>query len=240
LRNFNDFTEKNYIKIIKKINNKCIFFDEVNKKKNFTLWRHDVDFSPHRALSLAKIENKYNIKSTYFILLGSNLYNIFEQEIKEIFVKILSFGHQLGLHFESTKYDIKSKKKLEKYLIFEKKILEDLFKIKIKAFSFHNPTKNMLKYDNYEYANMINVYSKYFIDNVKYCSDSNGYWRHQKIIDFLEEDYDKIQILTHPVWWQKKILSPFERVKRSIYGRSNKVLKEYIKLLKNSGRTNVK
>lgn len=240
MSSFNDFTEKNYIKIIKKINNKCIFFDEINKKKKFTLWRHDVDVSPHRALSLAKIENKHNIKSTYFIFLGSNFYNIFEQEIKEIFMKILSFGHQLGLHFELTKYDIKSKKELEKYLIFEKKILEKLFKTKIKAFSFHNPTKKISKYNDFKYANMINAYAKYFKDNVIYCSDSNGYWRHQKIMDFLEQDYDKVQILTHPIWWQKKILSPFERIKRGINGRSNKVLKEYSKLLKNSGRTNVK
>ena len=157
-----------------------------------------------------------------------------------MFLKVLSFGHQLGLHFDFNSYEINSKDELEEYLTFEKKILEKLFKTKIKAFSFHNPTKKISKYNDFKYANMINAYAKYFKDNVIYCSDSNGYWRHQKLENFLNNKYDKIQVLTHPAWWQKKILSPFERVKRSIYGRSNKVLKEYVKLLKNSGRTNVK
>ena len=43
---------------------------------------------------------------------------------------------------------------------------------------------------------MINVYAKYFIENVEYCSDSDGYWRHKRLEDFLCADYDKIQVLT--------------------------------------------
>ena len=31
---------------------------------------------------------------------------------------------------------------------------------------------------------MINVYAKYFIENVEYCSDSDGYWRHKRLEDF--------------------------------------------------------
>ena len=47
---------------------------------------------------------------------------------------------------------------------------------------------------------MINAYAKYFKDNVEYCSDSNGYWRHQRLENFLNNKHDKIQVLTHPVW----------------------------------------
>ena len=235
-----DFIEKNYKKLLKKINNKTVFFHEIKGKKKFTLWRHDIDYSVQRAYSLAKIEKQSKIKSTYFLLLGGDLYNIFEKDIKGLVFKIKSCGHQLGLHFDTTPYNIKTKKQLEKFLNFEKKILENLFKTKIKVFSFHNPTKKILKqYDNYKYAKMVNTYSKYFQNKVNYCSDSNGYWRHKRLENFLSENYSKIQVLTHPIWWQKKSIPPFDRVKRSINGKAKSIERNYLSTLKKFGRKNI-
>jgi hypothetical protein len=227
-----DFTEKNYKKLLSKIKNKTIFFDEIDDNKKFTLLRHDIDISVHRAYSLANIEKNLSTKATYFLLFGSNFYNIFDKKIKSLIFKIKSLGHQVGLHFDSTQYDIKSKEQLEKYLTFEKNILEKLFQIRIKVFSYHNPSKEILKYDDFKYAKMINAYAKYFKKNVNYCSDSDGYWRHKRLENFLDKNYDKIQILIHPVWWQKNSMQPFSRVKRSIEGRDQAVKKEYISIFK--------
>ena len=235
------FSEKNYINILKKIKNKTIFFNDTQKEKHFTLWRHDIDYSVHRALSLAIIEKKQRVKSTYFVQLGSILYNIFEIEVKNKLLKILSLNHQIGLHFDPNKYDIKNNKDLKKYLTFEKNILERLLKIKIKVFSFHNPSKQILRYNNFRYSKMINTYAKYFIKNdVKYCSDSKGYWRFKNLENFLDEKNDKIQVLTHPEWWQKEIMSPYERIKRCVNGRSRNTIKFYTDELKKNGRKNVK
>ena len=121
---------------------------------------------------------------------------------------------------------------MEKYLTFEKNILEKLFQIKIKVFSFHNPSKEILRYDDFKYAKMINTYAKYFKNNVKYCSDSDGYWRHKRLENFLDKNYDKIQILIHPVWWQKTSMPPLSRVKRCIKGRGQDVKDEYISSFK--------
>ena len=230
--NQKDFTEKNYKKILGKIKNKTIFFDEIGDKSRYTLWRHDVDLSIHRAYSLANIEKNLNIKSTYFLFFGSNFYNIFDKEIKNLIYKIKSLGHQLGLHFDSSQYNIKSKNQLEKYLTFEKKILEDLFQIEIKVFSYHSPSKEILKYENFKYAKMINAYAKYFKKNVEYCSDSDGYWRHKRLENFLNLNHDKIQVLTHPVWWQKRSMPSFSRERRCIKGRSQSVKNEYISTFK--------
>lgn len=114
--NFNttDFTEKYYKTLLKKIKNKTIFYNEINKYDNFTLWRHDIDFSVHRALSLAKLEKNLEVKATYFIQLGSNFYNIFEKETKNLIMKIIDFGHDIGLHFDFNQYNIENKKKLLK------------------------------------------------------------------------------------------------------------------------------
>lgn len=227
-----DFTEKNYKKLLCKIKNKTIFFHEIDTNKKFTLLRHDIDISVHRAYSLANIEKSLDRKATYFLLFGSNFYNIFDKKIKSLIFKIKSLGHQFGLHFDSTQYDIKTKEELEKYLTFEKNILEKLFQIKIKVFSFHNPSKEILRYDDFKYAKMINTYAKYFKNNVKYCSDSDGYWRHKRLENFLDKNYDKIQILIHPVWWQKTSMPPLSRVKRCIKGRGQDVKDEYISSFK--------
>ena len=235
-----DFTENNYENLLGKINNKSIFYDEIDTQSSFTLWRHDVDFSVHRACVLAGIEKKMNVKATYFLQLGAIFYNIFEQEIKELILKTISLGHQIGLHFDPTQYDIKTKEDLEKYLTFEKNILENLFQTKIKVFSFHNPTEEILKYDDYKYADMINTYAKYFKENVEYCSDSNGYWRHKRLEGFLNEKHKKIQVLTHPAWWQKEVMSPRDRIQRCIDGRAKNIAKKYDGLLREHGRENVK
>lgn len=238
--NQTDFTEKYYKSILKKIKNKTIFYDEINDYDNFTLWRHDIDVSVHRALSLAKIEKNLKVKATYFVQLGSYFYNIFEKKTKNLIMKIIDLGHDIGLHFDFNQYNIDDKKNFLYYLNYEKKIIEDLLKVNIRVFSFHNPDKDILKYDNIVYSGMINTYAKFFSDNVKYCSDSNGYWRFERLEDFLEKKNEKIQVLTHPVWYQKKILTPRKKIIRSIKGRANNNLNDYDKILKKYGRKNIK
>ena len=236
-----DFTEKNYRNILQKIKLPTIFYDEIDKYESFALWRHDVDSSVHRAYALAKIEKELNIKATYFFLLSSMFYNVFELEIKELIEKILSLGHQIGLHFDPTLYEIKTKDDLEKYLYFEKNIIETLLQTQIKVFSFHNPSDKILKeYEEFRYAGMINTYARFFKENIPYCSDSNGYWRYKRLEDFLNEGHKKIQVLTHPEWWQKEVMKPRDRIQRCIDGRAKKTAKKYDELLQSLRRENVR
>ncbi len=234
-----DFTENNYRLLLKNIKYKTIFYKDVKKNINFSLWRHDVDFSVNRAFALAKIENEEKVIATYFFQLGSIFYNIFEQEIKEKIFKIKNLEHEIALHFDPTQYQINSKSDLVKYLKYEKEILENLFNIKINVFSFHNPTVEILKYDEWKYANMINTYAKYFKQSIKYCSDSNGYWRHKRLEEFLNKNHSKIQVLTHPAWWQKKDMTPRDRIQRCIDSRAMYVSKVYDKLLEEYKRENI-
>jgi len=206
---FEDFTEKNYRTLLGLAKKNYVFesFSNMNEEKKIVLWRHDVDFSVHRALQLAKIEYEEEVKATYFFQLNSEFYNIFEAGIKDRIHEILSLGHSIGLHFDPSAYNFTTKVELEKHLMFEKEILEELFARIVMVFSFHNPEPNILKYDDYKIANMINAYSLYMKENYVYCSDSNGYWRHERLVDvLLTNEFDKLQILTHPVWWQKNII----------------------------------
>ena len=104
----------------------------------------------------------------------------------------MDYGHDIGLHFDPSL--IVDTMNLEESLSWEKSILEKQFSVKISAFSFHNPTEEHLKIVTHAISGMINTYSKFFKDDVDYCSDSNGYWRYQSIYDCLKNSRKKIKI----------------------------------------------
>ncbi len=228
-----DFTEINYRNILKYCNKKFNFikYDEV-KNRNGLIWRHDVDFSVHRAYRLALIEKEFNISATYFIHLHSEYYNFMESNIVKLVRKILQKGHSIGIHFDPGFYGdkLKTETDLEKYLLIEKNILEEMFETRVNSFSFHNPDiGDFLKYDDFEYVGLINAYATLFKKKFKYCSDSNGYWRFKRLIDFLEEcqSTDSVQVLTHPGWWTEDVLVPRDRIVRSVQGRATNLIKKY-------------
>jgi len=240
---FDDFTEKNYKSLLKLAKNRFKFksFDTKSKKAHIIL-RHDVDLSVHRALRLAEIEKELGIKSTFFLRIHSEFYNIFEKDVFEKIKKIIKLKHEIGLHFDVDFYSpIKSEKNLVSYLLKDKKILEDLLSKKIGVFSYHNPDiDKILKFDNNRIAGMINVYGKNIKKKYHYCSDSNGFWRFNSLENvILNEKINKIHILLHPEWWQMNSLSPEQRVIRCIEGKAQKNKLFYKKTLKKMGRKNI-
>ncbi len=43
--NEDDFTVENYERLLDKITHQTIFYSDIEKYSEFTLWRHDLDFS---------------------------------------------------------------------------------------------------------------------------------------------------------------------------------------------------
>ena len=63
--NFSDFTESHYNLLLKTAKKNYTFESFGTKSvKSHIILRHDVDLSVHRALALAKLEKKHNVKST--------------------------------------------------------------------------------------------------------------------------------------------------------------------------------
>ena len=240
--NFSDFTRGNYKKLLllAKKNYNFIFYGNSRKNRKTILLRHDIDFSVNSAYTLAKIESGLKIKSTFFILPHSDFYNILEPEITGILLQIIKMGHKIGLHFDSQYYGIKNEIQLKEKLRFEKKFFEKLLDTKIEVFSFHNPDDIALSFEKYKYEGMINTYATIFKKEIAYISDSNGYWRHKRLEDLLNENsYKDIQILLHPEWWQDKVMSPKERVWRCIDGRAEKTRTKYLSILKKFKRNHI-
>lgn len=231
--NFKDFTEDSYRKYLMTAKRKYIFRDYHNfdKSENFILWRHDIDFSVHRAKKLAEIENEEKVKATYFIHLHSEFYNVFEVEISKLIHEIIELGHTIGLHFDTHYYSVNDENLLEEHIEFEKKVLNRLFNTDIKTFSFHNNNSFTLSCKKWSYAGLINTYADYFQTEVSYCSDSNGYWKYKRLEDVLNENNKNLHVLTHPEWWQKDIKSPYERIKRCIKERANNNERKYLEFL---------
>ena len=87
---------------------------------------------------------------------------------------------------------------------------------------------------------MINTYSSFFRNEVGYCSDSNGYWRHKRLEDILNaKEYPCMQVLTHPIWWDKKIMSPKQKIRKCIEQRAKETENYYDKILDQMGRMNI-
>lgn len=238
-----DFTLKAYeeMLILAKSRFNFIDYESAQGFENYVLWRHDIDCSVHRALKLAEIEKKHNLKSTYFIHLHNDFYNVFENEISELIKHIISLGHKIGLHFDCQYYNIEKEKELNLFLMREKNILEDFFGQSISVFSFHNTSPFTESCIQWKYADMINTYAQVFKEEVAYCSDSNGYWRFRHLAEVLkDEEITKLQVLTHPVWWTETPANPRDKIDLCINGRSRKVSQRYDKLLATSGRENIR
>lgn len=247
---FEDFTETNYKTILQRLLHKGYEFIKFDYEKikwgggKTVLWRHDVDYSLNRAYQLADIEERLGITATYFIHMQSNFYNIFEPSQYEIIEQIISRGHAIGLHFDHGFYtqsrQMSNCDEIEKHAGIEKEMMEKYFGIEIKTISFHNPeASHVLELGQDYYAGMMNAYSQTIFEHCKYCSDSNGYWRYDRLQDVIESNYEKLHILTHPEWWVPYEMSPYERVKRCVDGRRDSNLKTYCDMLDHCGRDNV-
>lgn len=239
---FDDFTFSEYANLIELAKKNYSFrkYNNFDKKENFILWRHDVDLSLNYSLELAKIEAKKGVGSTFFLLPHSRFYNLLEEGSREIIMKISDLGHDIGIHFDTNYYNITEETEIVDALEFEKSIFESSLGINPIAFSFHNTTPFTMSCKDWKYAGLINTYAFYFQENVGYCSDSNGYWKHKRLKDVLTEASDeRLQILTHPGWWQEVAKSPSERIQFIISDRADEVWNGYKTLLGKSNNVNI-
>ena len=237
-----DFTVASYKKLITLalLSYEVADYSSINWKKRFVLWRHDCDYSLNRSLALAKIEADLGLKSTFFLNPHCEFYNLLEHSQQALIHEILGLGHDIGLHFDAAFYGTASEDDLNRQVDSEASFLESFLGERPVAFSFHNPTSFNLTCEADTYGGLVNCYSKRFKTEVPYCSDSNGYWRFQRLFDVLEEANSPcLQVLTHPGWWHEKPSSPRSRIFKNIYGRATANMRAYDQSLKEDGRENI-
>lgn len=240
-----DFTEESYWEILRRavdIGYQFLSFSDAPNGKYCALWRHDIDFSVHRARAIARIESEAGVNSTWFVNPRSDFYNIFEPEITKLLAEIQEMGHWLGLHFDGQAASVNPEQRedLRNYINSEKRILETVVQTPIEAVSWHNPdVSGMLDVGEKIVCGMVNCYGTSIRESFEYVSDSNGYWRFKSIPEVLEEQHLRLHVLTHPGWWTPEPMSPRERIERCIIGRARQVGTRYDMFLAANGRENI-
>ena len=213
------FTLKHYFDVLTKIKDEysiCTVgeYKKLERVEKFLILRHDVDFSLEYALKLAKEEFKNKIKSTYFILLHSQYYNPLDKKNTKIIKEISNLGHEIGLHYDTSFFPGESEKEIE-FIKNEAKILENIINKKIISVSQHIPSETRNIFTNLKQEGFIDSRDPDTTNQVKYISDSGYYWREGCMCMHIKK-FDKLQILTHPIWWinnldtREKILQEFE------------------------------
>lgn len=225
------FTYESYIRLIELMRKNDYVITSYEKSEDYgrcIILRHDVDYCLQSAYRLAQIEHKIadGIKSTYFLLLTSDFYNVFSLNNVKKIEGMLKCGHEIGLHFDETKYSQLSANSLSEKIMEEAALLSKAVGTKVTKVSMHRPSKSMLAAD-LKIPGFINTYSDMFCHEFKYLSDSRRFWR-EPIEDIIKsQQYNKIQILMHPFWYNETEKS----INESVRGFVNSANRERYKMM---------
>ncbi len=199
----------------------CFFDENISEVSPLIFLRHDIDFTLEEAERICRIENSLGIKATYFILLDAITYSSLEQKQFSALEYIKNTGHKIGLHIEY-------RKGFHAYLEKNIGILETITGVKIKCFSLHNPSLEIInKVNGLDTKGIVNVYNKRLTEETTYISDSNQ--RNPCPCSFLKPEHKgNVQLLIHPIWWQENSNSCFHLINTFI-GKKNKDMIEWFK-----------
>lgn len=189
------FILDNYIELL--ADKKTICIKDYKEHNNGILIRHDVDFSLDLAYEFSRYEKTYNINSTYYLLVSSDVYNIFSQSSRNKILEMIKDGFEIGLHFDPSIYGDLNEQDLIKKMSIEIEIFENFFDYKILSYSMHNPSVSGV-FIAYPY--LINVYNSSIFTDDNYISDSSYSFRGKNPKNFLDKsEIQLIQFLTHPI-----------------------------------------
>lgn len=237
---------RNMMKSLKNNGYTPIRFCDVSDEIDYpAIIRHDVDMDLQEAVKLAVIEKNEGIRSTYFVMLSSEYYNLLTGRNLKSAREILSLGHEIGLHFDITAYDAElSVNKLGGVLKKEISLLESILDIKVKSISWHIPREYLLgmHLDFLDEMGIWNAYDPYFYSGYKYVSDSMMRWREPLEAYIEKKQYKKLQILTHPIWYREIQNMADEEILRENRDKKIDIIGRYLDTIKpgcHSGNSSV-
>ena len=187
-------------------------WDEVKK---CVILRHDIDNDIEKALRFAELEKEEAVSSTYFVLLTSNFYNVFSSENQIRLNKIISLGHDIGLHFDEANYRIESIDSMRRIIMNEADLLSNAIGRQVKSVSMHRPSKSTLNAD-LKIQGLVNSYGKTYFNDFKYISDSRRRWREPVEEIITSKQFNRMHILTHAFWYNDVECTIQENVKKYV------------------------
>jgi len=172
--------------------------------------RHDVDYLPEHAPAFAHVEGELGIKATYFFQVCAKPYNLREAGNYQVVQGLHKLGHTIGLHFDPTWKPHAKLEELASLCRQDKAVFEAITGIKpCEIVAFHNPHRFAEMVLNKEVLGMRHTYEKVYFSDIKYLSDSQGWYEGCMCLVFTSRRYPVIQLLTHPYIWPDEPSSGF-------------------------------
>ena len=190
-----------YTDLLKTINKSGIpFIGYRDPKKYGVILRHDIDYCMESAYQIAEIDYAANIKSTFFVLVSSPLYNMYNPLNAGLLKKIAELGHAIGLHYHPEQDQLN----VERFLL-EFQILHTLMPNAFKLVAWHNPKENLIVLNQTaEALGFICAYDNRYFESSRYLSDSNCRHTSQGIVEQITNNPNVVyQLLLHPIIWSR-------------------------------------
>lgn len=157
--------------------------------------RHDVDFSVKFAYKMALADHSLGVRSTFFFMPNSELYNLYSKRAFDLVNGISEMGHDVCLHVDAD-------------IINDLQAVLTCFKSyyphsKTTIISFHQPNENTKNCSLP--MEIIDVYNPRFVSDIEYASDSGGEWKYGcPLLRTSYKNKGSFQLLTHPLWWMSQ------------------------------------
>ena len=162
--------------------------------------RHDLDMSLDAAQPIAEVESGLNVKSYFFVLIRTEMYNVFSARSVRAIRHLQGLGHEIGLHLDASFYG-DAVASLEAGAGVECNVLEQVTGKPVRFISFHRPAESLLGHAEL-LAGRRHAYEPRFFSEMGYCSDSRGDWYHGHPLSHAAvREHRALQLLTHPIWW---------------------------------------
>ena len=147
-------------------------YADANPALRQLILRHDIDMSLDAALPIAEVEHALGLKAHYFVLVRSEMYNVFSAGARDFLRRLGRLGHAIGLHLDASLYG-NDAAQLEQAAKQECAVLEAAIGEPVRAVSFHRPAQALLGHAE-PLAGRLHAYQPRFFTEMGYCSDFAG------------------------------------------------------------------
>ena len=208
------FTYTSYKKLIKALRDGGYSVTDYHDWKSLdrcVILRHDIDYDLSAAVTLGEVEREQGVKSTWFVLLTSDFYNVFSKSSSDSLKRLLDMGHTIGLHFDEARYNMTGEKEEDIISLIQNEadILSRAIGQKVDVVSMHRPSRQTLEAD-IQIPGIVNSYSQLFFKEFKYLSDSRRHWR-EPVMDIVRAAANcegwgnkRLHILIHAFWYHEE------------------------------------
>lgn len=203
------FSKRAYFEIIEAYADRLKLFTQILPADpvSWAVLRHDVEFSPSRALVLARWDHEIGVKSHFFFQTKSSAYNVCDEGNAHLIQVIRSLGHEVCLHAYVLRKDPVRIAALEQELESQKRILEIAADSDVDVFSFHRPPHWVLEINRDVLGGMINAYGPTFFEfsdspkKIRYIADSRHRFDYGHPLEVISAP--RVQLNFHPDEWSE-------------------------------------